>query len=98
MRMDIRPLRTEADYDWALSEIEEYFRTVRLLIRRGPLGSTCWQRSLRSMSGGIGLSIRQTPALPSALGWSKPGLLKATWPGCWDRARGRRKFSPGDVG
>jgi HTH-type transcriptional regulator / antitoxin HigA len=26
MRMDIRPLRTEADYDWALSEIEEYFR------------------------------------------------------------------------
>jgi HTH-type transcriptional regulator/antitoxin HigA len=26
MRMDIRPLRTEADYDWALSEIETYFR------------------------------------------------------------------------
>ena len=26
MRMDIRPLRTEADYDWALSEISVYFR------------------------------------------------------------------------
>ncbi len=26
MRMDIRPLRTEADYDWALAEIEQYFR------------------------------------------------------------------------
>ena len=26
MRMDIRPLRTEADYDWALSEIGAYFR------------------------------------------------------------------------
>jgi HTH-type transcriptional regulator/antitoxin HigA len=26
MRMDIRPLRNEADYDWALSEIEQYFR------------------------------------------------------------------------
>jgi HTH-type transcriptional regulator/antitoxin HigA len=26
MRMDIRPLRTEADYDWALAEIEAYFR------------------------------------------------------------------------
>jgi HTH-type transcriptional regulator/antitoxin HigA len=25
MRMDIRPLRTEADYDWALLEIEQYF-------------------------------------------------------------------------
>jgi HTH-type transcriptional regulator/antitoxin HigA len=23
--MDIRPLRTEADYDWALAEIEQYF-------------------------------------------------------------------------
>jgi HTH-type transcriptional regulator/antitoxin HigA len=23
--MDIRPLRTEADYDWALKEIEQYF-------------------------------------------------------------------------
>lgn len=23
--MDIRPLRTEADYDWALAEIEPYF-------------------------------------------------------------------------
>lgn len=23
--MDIRPLRTEADYDWALAEIEAYF-------------------------------------------------------------------------
>ena len=26
MRMDIRPLRSEADYDWALVEIEAYFR------------------------------------------------------------------------
>jgi len=26
MRMDIRPLRTEADYDRALAEIEAYFR------------------------------------------------------------------------
>jgi HTH-type transcriptional regulator / antitoxin HigA len=26
MRMDIRPLRCEADYDWALAEIEQYFR------------------------------------------------------------------------
>jgi HTH-type transcriptional regulator/antitoxin HigA len=26
MRMDIRPLRTEVDYDWALAEIEAYFR------------------------------------------------------------------------
>ena len=25
MRMNIRPLRTEADYDWALTEIEPYF-------------------------------------------------------------------------
>ena len=25
MDMDIRPLRTEADYDWALAEIEPYF-------------------------------------------------------------------------
>ena len=25
MRMDIRPLRNEADYDWALAEIEPYF-------------------------------------------------------------------------
>jgi HTH-type transcriptional regulator/antitoxin HigA len=25
MQMDIRPLRTEADYDWALAEIETYF-------------------------------------------------------------------------
>ena len=25
MQMDIRPLRTEADYDWALAEIERYF-------------------------------------------------------------------------
>jgi HTH-type transcriptional regulator / antitoxin HigA len=25
MDMDIRPLKTEADYDWALSEIEPYF-------------------------------------------------------------------------
>lgn len=25
MNMDIRPLRTEADYDWALAEIEQYF-------------------------------------------------------------------------
>lgn len=26
MNMDVRPLRTEADYDWALAEIEPYFR------------------------------------------------------------------------
>ena len=26
MNMDVRPLRAEADYDWALSEIEPYFR------------------------------------------------------------------------
>jgi len=25
MNSDIRPLKTEADYDWALSEIEPYF-------------------------------------------------------------------------
>ena len=25
MQMDVRPLRTEADYDWALAEIESYF-------------------------------------------------------------------------
>jgi HTH-type transcriptional regulator / antitoxin HigA len=25
MNMDIRPLRTEADYDWALAQIEQYF-------------------------------------------------------------------------
>jgi HTH-type transcriptional regulator/antitoxin HigA len=25
MNMDIRPLRTEADYDWALAEVEPYF-------------------------------------------------------------------------
>jgi HTH-type transcriptional regulator / antitoxin HigA len=25
MHMDIRPLRSEADYDWALAEIEPYF-------------------------------------------------------------------------
>ena len=25
MKMDVRPLRTEADYDWALAEIEPYF-------------------------------------------------------------------------
>jgi HTH-type transcriptional regulator/antitoxin HigA len=27
MDMDIRPIRTEADYDWALAEIEPYFIT-----------------------------------------------------------------------
>jgi HTH-type transcriptional regulator/antitoxin HigA len=27
MDMDIRPLRTETDYDWALSEIAPYFET-----------------------------------------------------------------------
>ena len=26
MNMDIRPLRTEADYDWALAEIARYFQ------------------------------------------------------------------------
>lgn len=26
MNMDVRPLRTETDYDWALAEIEAYFR------------------------------------------------------------------------
>ena len=26
--MDIRPIRTEADYDWALAEIEPYFDQV----------------------------------------------------------------------
>jgi HTH-type transcriptional regulator/antitoxin HigA len=25
MKMDIRPIKTEADYDWALAEIEPYF-------------------------------------------------------------------------
>lgn len=25
MNMDIRPIRNEADYDWALKEIEQYF-------------------------------------------------------------------------
>lgn len=25
MNMDVRPLKTEADYDWALAEIEPYF-------------------------------------------------------------------------
>ena len=25
MKMDIRPIRTEADYDWALNEIGQYF-------------------------------------------------------------------------
>lgn len=25
MKMDIRPLRSEADYDWALAQIAQYF-------------------------------------------------------------------------
>ncbi len=33
MNMDIRPLKTEADYDWALAEIEPYFEAPP------PLGS-----------------------------------------------------------
>jgi len=28
MIMDIRPLRTEADYDWALTQVEPYFDTI----------------------------------------------------------------------
>ena len=27
MKMDVRPLRTEADYEWALKEISHYFET-----------------------------------------------------------------------
>lgn len=27
MMMDIRPIRTDADHEWALAEIEQYFRT-----------------------------------------------------------------------
>lgn len=27
MMMDIRPIRTDADYDWAVKEIEQYFDT-----------------------------------------------------------------------
>lgn len=26
--MDVRPIKTEADYDWALAEIAQYFETV----------------------------------------------------------------------
>ncbi len=26
--MNVRPLRTEADYDWALAEIEPYFAAI----------------------------------------------------------------------
>jgi HTH-type transcriptional regulator / antitoxin HigA len=38
MNMDIRPLRTEADYDWALSEIEPYF------VSPPPLGTPAAER------------------------------------------------------
>jgi hypothetical protein len=46
-------------------------RSPNLCARRGPIGSTCSRRSLRSTSGGIGRSIHQTPVLLSALGWSR---------------------------
>jgi antitoxin component HigA of HigAB toxin-antitoxin module len=41
MRVDIRPLRTDADYDWALAEIEAYFLRERRPAHRRPTASTC---------------------------------------------------------
>jgi HTH-type transcriptional regulator/antitoxin HigA len=40
MKMDVRPLRTEADYDWALAEIEPYFIDEPRVGTREPIGST----------------------------------------------------------
>ena len=33
--MDIRPIKTEADYDWALKEIEPYFEHEPVLDSEG---------------------------------------------------------------
>jgi hypothetical protein len=61
MRMDIRPLQTEADYDWALAEIDVYLRranTTSGLRRHG--------------SGGIG----ETAPTPPAPAHSTPGARR----------------------
>ena len=44
MDMDIRPLRTEADYDWALAQIALYFAHQPPSGTRTPSVSTCWPR------------------------------------------------------
>jgi len=41
--MDIRPLRSEADYDAALEAIETYFVNEPNRARRKRIGSICWR-------------------------------------------------------
>ena len=44
MKMNVRPIKTEADYDWALKEIARYFMFRRNRERRRAIASTCSQR------------------------------------------------------
>ena len=67
----IRPLRSEADYDAALVEIERYFE------KEPPPGSaeadrsTCLRSLLRTMSARAGRSMRPIRSRRFATGWKR---------------------------
>ncbi len=42
--MDIRPIRTEADYEWALAEVEQYFVNEPEAGTERPIASTSCPR------------------------------------------------------
>jgi hypothetical protein len=50
----IRPLRSEADYEAAIDEIERYFDDEPKPVAPRPIASICWRWSSRITSGSIG--------------------------------------------
>ena len=76
---DTQPIRTEADYDAALKEIELYFDREPEPGSRSPTGSTCSRRWSQRMSReSLGRSILRTRWRPSVIAWSGKVIPKRT--------------------
>ena len=72
--MEIRPVRTEADYKSALKEILCSWSRTLSWVRPMAIGWTCWPRWCRPMRRGITRSTCRIRSRRSSSAWSKGGL------------------------
>ncbi len=81
----IRPIRSEADYNAALNEIERYFDDQ-------PKRGTPEADRSRTMSAGGGPSRHRIRSIRFVTGWRRAAILKPTLAACLARASVRPTF------
>ncbi len=91
--IEVRPLRSEADYAAALEAIEAFSRRSRSPALPRPIVSICLRSSSPITSPSIGPSKRRSPRTCCAPGWSRKRCGRRTSRSSWDQKRARRRSS-----